>query len=201
MTTINHVVFDIGRVLVHYDPALPYRDIIPDADERDWFLSHVCTAEWNVEQDRGRSWTEAEDLLIAQYPDQETRIRAFRRNWHRMVPHSLDANVTILKTLLARGVDVTFLTNFAADTFHEAQALYPFLMDGRGVTVSGRVGMIKPDPAIYALHTQTFGLRREATLFIDDSEKNVRAARDHGWHAIHLPPGTALKAEMAAYEL
>ena len=100
-----------------------------------------------------------------------------------MVSHAYDDSVVILKALLARGHDVTLLTNFAADTFREAQRRFPFLADGRGATVSGEVRLIKPDPAIFEHHTRSFALTPSATLFIDDSPKNVEAARAHGWKA------------------
>ena len=149
MNEIRHIVFDIGKVLIHYDPDLPFSRLIPDAEERRWFLENVCTNDWNIEQDRGRSWRDAEDLLIAAHPDYADNIRNFRRYWHEMVPHAYGDSVAIMERLIAAGHDVTMLTNFAADTFAEARTRYPFLQRPRGVTVSGEVGMIKPDRDIY----------------------------------------------------
>ncbi|QBK30002.1 HAD family hydrolase [Roseitalea porphyridii] len=199
--TIRHIVFDIGKVLIHYDPELPYRRIIPDAERRTWFLANVCTSDWNLEQDRGRPWDDAEAELIAAHPDWETEIRAFRAHWHEMVPHAYDGTVSILLGLIEEGRDITFLTNFAADTFVEAQELYPFLKAGRGVTVSGRVRVIKPDPAIYDLHTRTFDLDPEATLFIDDNADNVDAARAFGWNAVRFENAEALQADLQRFDL
>ncbi|MEO1749018.1 MAG: HAD-IA family hydrolase [Pseudomonadota bacterium] len=116
-----------------------------------------------------------------------------------MVPHSYEGSVNTLLALLEDGHDITFLTNFAADTFVEAQEMYPFLKVGRGVTVSGRVKLIKPDPAIYALHTQTHELAPSATLFIDDSLPNVEAARAFGWNAIHFVGAEALPDQLAEF--
>ncbi|MEL6435582.1 MAG: HAD family phosphatase [Pseudomonadota bacterium] len=200
-TTIRHIVFDIGKVLIHYDAELPFRRIIPDDEKRAWFLANVCTGPWNVEQDRGRSWAEAEGELIEKHPDWEAEIRAFRQHWREMVPHAYEGSVNVLLELLEAGRDITLLTNFASDTFVEAQEMYPFLRSGRGVTVSGRVKLIKPDPAIYALHTETFELDPSTTLFIDDSEKNVIAAREYGWHAIHFIGEDALKSSLAEFGL
>jgi len=199
--TIRHIVFDIGKVLIHYDPELPYRRIIPDAERRTWFLANVCTSDWNLEQDRGRPWDEAEAELIAAHPDWETEIRAFRAHWHEMVPHAYEGTVAVLLGLIEEGRDITFLTNFAADTFVEAQELYPFLKAGRGVTVSGRVRVIKPDPAIYDLHTRTFDLDPEATLFIDDNADNVDAARAFGWNAVRFKDAEALQADLQRFDL
>ena len=184
--TICHVVFDIGRVLMHYDPELGFLERIPDAAERKAFLDEVCTSDWNLQQDRGRSWREAEDELIARHPGRAEDIRSFRQNWHKMVPHLYDGSVALLERLMAKGVDVTLLTNFASDTFREAQAMYPVLTHTRGVTVSGDIAIIKPDKTIYDHHAAAFGLVPARTLFIDDSPRNVDGAIAAGWQAVHF---------------
>jgi len=196
---IRHIVFDIGKVLIHYDPQIPYRRIIPDEAERNWFFANVCTHDWNVEQDRGRSWEEAEALLIRDHPARVEHIRAFRRHWHEMVPHVYAESVSLLETLVAEGRDVTMLTNFASDTFREAQKRFPFLTLPRGVTVSGDVGLIKPDEAIYRTHADTFGLEPAATIFIDDSPANVEGARAAGWHAVLFTDPQKLRNDLASY--
>lgn len=201
MTDIRHIVFDIGQVLVHYDPTLPFLRILPDEERRAFFFAHVCTSAWNAEQDRGRTWAEAEHEKIRDYPEWENEILAFRLHWEEMVPHAYEDSVAILERLVAEGRDVTLLTNFAADTYVVAEAIYPFLRKGRGVTVSGRVHMIKPDPAIYALHTETFGLEPSATLFIDDSARNVEAANAFGWNAVQFTGADALKADLKRFGL
>ena len=184
MTVIRHIVFDIGKVLIHYDPDLPFSRLIPDADRRKWFFDNVCPHDWNIEQDRGRTWAEAEALLIADFPDQEDNIRAFRANWHEMVSHHYEDSVAIMLGLIEDGRDVTMLTNFASDTFAEARERFPFLNRPRGVTVSGEVRLLKPDRAIYDRHAKDFGLDPAASLFIDDSAKNVQGAIDAGWQAV-----------------
>ena len=199
MSEIRHIVFDIGRVLIHYDAELPFLRLIPDEAERRWFFENVCTSLWNIEQDRGRTWEEAEAELLAVHPDHAENIRNFRRHWHEMVPHAYDDSVAILREQIDAGRDVTMLTNFAADTFREAQEIYPFLKWSRGVTVSGDIRLIKPDPAIYAHHTREFGLDPAATLFIDDSEKNVAAAREFGWQAIHFEDPEQLREDLSGY--
>jgi 2-haloacid dehalogenase len=201
MTEIRHIVFDIGKVLIHYDPEIPFKRIIPDERRRAWFLEDVCSPEWNAEQDRGRSWETAEQELIERFPDEADNIRAFREHWHEMVSHAYEDSVAILREQLDAGRDVTMLTNFASDTFREAQEMYPFLKSTRGVTVSGDIGIIKPDLAIYARHTEEFSLDPAATLFIDDSEKNVVAARDFGWQAIQFEDPGQLRRDFAAHGL
>jgi 2-haloacid dehalogenase len=196
MTEIRHIVFDVGKVLVHYDPHQAYHELIPSAPEREAFLRDVCSSAWNIEQDRGRSWEEAEAEAIARHPGKHELIRAYRQRWHLMVSHAYDDSVAILKALIAGGQDVTLLTNFASDTFREAQRRFPFLAETRGATVSGEVRLVKPDPAIYAHHAQSFGLVPSATLFFDDSPKNVAAAQGVGWNAEIFTTAERLRADL-----
>jgi 2-haloacid dehalogenase len=192
MSTIRHIVFDIGRVLVHYDPDLPFRRLIPDATERQWFFDNVCTPAWNIEQDRGRTWEDAEALLIEAHPAYEENIRDFRRCWHEMAPHAYEDTVVVFNRLIDKGHDVTLLTNWAADTFVEARHRFPFLDRARGITVSGEIGMIKPQREIYDHHAASFGLDPAASLFIDDSPKNVDGAVAAGWQAVLFTDAAAL---------
>ncbi|MCG7506293.1 HAD family hydrolase [Mesorhizobium retamae] len=197
MTEIRHIVFDIGKVLLHYDPSLPFSRLIPDAAERQWFFDNVCTSDWNVEQDRGRTWEEAEGLLLVQHPSHAENIRNFRRHWHEMIPHAYDDSVALMEALIDGGRDVTMLTNFASDTFREAQERFTFLKRPRGVTVSGDIKLIKPDRAIYDHHVKSFGLQPAATLFIDDSQKNVDGAKDAGWQAVLFTDAATLRSDLA----
>jgi 2-haloacid dehalogenase len=199
MTEIRHIVFDVGKVLVHYDPHQAYYELLPDIDERTAFLTHVCSSAWNQEQDRGRGWDEAEAEAIGRHPDKVDLIRAFRKNWHLMVSHEYPESIVILRKLLARGHDVTLLTNFAADTFQEAQRRFPALAETRGATVSGEVRLIKPDAAIYAHHTRSFALTPSATLFFDDSPANIEAAREHGWNAEVFVSAEQLRDDLQRY--
>ncbi|WP_137132259.1 HAD family phosphatase [Rhizobium sp. FY34] len=196
---IKHIVFDIGKVLIHYDPDIPFSRLIPDEEERRWFFQNVCTPDWNIEQDRGRDWAVAEQLLINQYPDKQEHIRAFRKHWHEMVPHAYDDSVAMMEGLIQAGHDVTMLTNFAADTFAQARKIFPFLEKPRGVTVSGEIFLIKPDVEIYRLHARNFGLEPTHTLFIDDAPANVEGARAAGWQAVHFSGAEKLRADLAGY--
>lgn len=194
---VRHIVFDIGKVLIHYDPNIPFSRLIPDETERNEFFATVCTQEWNVEQDRGRDWGEAEALLIEQFPDKADLIRAFRTHWHEMVSHAYDGSVDVMLDLIQQGRDVTMLTNFAADTFKQAREMYPFLKVPRGVTVSGEIGLLKPFRAIYETHAKSFDLDPAACLFIDDSPANVEGAIAAGWQAVHFTSAEKLREDLA----
>src|SRR5690606_9373878 len=110
-------------------------------------------------------------------------------------------SVAIMEELIGSGHDVTMLTNFAADTFVEARRKFPFLDRPRGVTVSGKVRLIKPDRAIYDLHVANFGLNPAATLFIDDSAANVAGAREAGWQAVQFTGAAPLRRDLERYGL
>jgi 2-haloacid dehalogenase len=198
---IDHIVFDIGKVLIKYDTDIPYRTLIPDETERRLFLTEICSPAWNIEQDRGRTWEDAEAELIALHPDKAHHIRAFRQNWQHMVGPEIEGTVALLRRFVAEGRDITLLTNFASDTFREAQMRWPFLNETRGATVSGDAKLIKPDPAIYRLHTETFGLEPSKTLFIDDSLPNVLAAHSCGWHAVQYLDVPSLENELKRFDL
>ena len=111
------------------------------------------------------------------------------------------AGVAILERLVGAGRDVTLLTNFAADTFAQAREMFPFFARARGVTVSGEVGVLKPDAAIYRIHAETFGLDPARTLFIDDSARNVEGARAAGWRGVLFSDARTLEGDLAGYGL
>ena len=198
---IRHIVLDIGRVLIQWDPERPFRRLIPDEGKRRWFLDNVCTSDWNREQDRGRSWADGEAVLIRQYPEYEDLIRAYRTHWPEMVPGEIAGSFALLRDLLSAGHDVTLLTNFHHETFALAQEMYPGLASTRGVTVSGAVGLLKPDREIYDHHARTFGLDPEATLFFDDTADNVAGARRAGWQARHFTTVDAMQRDLASVGL
>jgi HAD superfamily hydrolase (TIGR01509 family) len=198
---IQHVVFDLGQVLIRWDPEAPYRRLIPDEDERRRFLKEIVSYDWNLEQDRGRSWQDAEEVLIAEHPHHAELIRAYRANWWEMIPGTIDETIAIVEDLIDRGIDVTALTNWAADTFAEAEVRFPILARFRGITVSGRVGLVKPDAAIYRRHAETFGLSPANTLFFDDNPTNVDGARSAGWRAELFSSPARLVEDLRRYGL
>ena len=118
-----------------------------------------------------------------------------------MVASDIPETVAMMRGFISAGHDVTLLTNFASDTFRLAQEMYPFLTETRGVTVSGDVKVIKPDPEIYRIHTQSFGLDPAATLFIDDSAANVKGAQDFGWQAVLFTGPDQLKDDLGQFGL
>lgn len=196
---LTTLVFDIGQVLLHYDPHLAFRPLIPDDAARHHFLTEILPPEWNLEQDRGRDWREAEALQIEKHPDYAELIRAFRANWHRMVPHALEPNVAVLDDALAANIPTYAITNFASDTLAQATDMYPFLARFHGRVVSAEERLIKPDPAIFRVFLDRYGKRAEECLFMDDSAKNVEAASRLGFSVIHVLPETRLRQEVRRF--
>ena len=199
--TIDTVVFDIGNVLIQWDPRHLYRQLIPDVAEMERFLAEVCTDAWNIEQDRGRTWAEAIAERVPLFPQHEALIRAYSERWHEMVPGEVPGTAALLEGLRARGVPLYAITNFSVEKFAEAQARFAFLRGFRDVVVSGAERLLKPDPAIYRVLLERNGLEAGRCLFVDDSAKNVAGARAVGMAAHHFIGAGALEAELKALGL
>lgn len=195
------VVFDLGGVLIDWNPRHLYRTLIAEERAMEDFLATVCTGPWNEKQDEGRSVAEAEAELLAAYPRHAALIRAYYGQFDRMLAGSIDGTVTILEELHARGVPLYALTNWSRETFPHAQRRFAFLKRFRGIVVSGELGMMKPDARIFRHLTEAHGLRADDCLFIDDAPKNVAGAKAAGLHAIHFRGPDALRDELRQYGL
>jgi 2-haloacid dehalogenase len=193
---VDHVVFDVGNVLIEWDPQHLYRKLIPDAAARARFLAEICTPEWNIEQDRGRLWADAVAERTALFPDHARLIRAFDERWPEMVPGEVPGSVALLEALRGAGVPLYAITNFSAEKFVLAQSRFPFLTQFRDVVVSAEERLLKPDPAIYRVLLERNGLQASRCLFIDDSEKNVRGAEAVGMRAHHFRDAAGLAADL-----
>ncbi len=190
-------VFDVGNVLIRWDPFRVYREMIPDEAKRHWFLQNVCTAAWNLEQDRGRSWEEGVALLVASHPEWEAQIRAYDERWHEAVPGLIEDSVAVLEDLKARGDKVYAITNFSREKWAECLIRFPFLQSFDGVVVSAHERVIKPDPAIYRILFERYDLAPQDCIFIDDSAKNIETARAVGMQGIHFVEPIDLRAALA----
>ncbi len=199
MSKPTTVVFDIGNVLLRWDPRNLYRQLFEDEAEMEWFLSNVCTSDWNIEQDRGRDWDEAVTLLVKDHPGHEPHIRAFHERWSETVSGIFENNVALLQRLREAGVPNYCITNFSSPKFLLAQERFPFLAGFDGIIVSGDERLLKPDPAIYRLLLDRYRLEASDCVFIDDSKANVEGARTVGMHAIHCLETTDLAAELRRY--
>ncbi|MEI7597736.1 MAG: HAD family phosphatase [Aestuariivirga sp.] len=196
-----NVVFDIGNVLVHWEPRALYRKIFATEGEVEWFIGNVCTQDWNLEQDLGRSFADGVKALSARYPEHAEAITAYDLRWHETVLGAIDGSVQILEELSARGTPLYAITNFNQDKFKETLKRFPFLNVFRDTVVSGDERVIKPDPAIYRLLLQRNGLAAVSCVFIDDSLKNVKGAEAVGMKAIHFTGPEALRVQLTGMGL
>lgn len=198
MKNPDTVVFDLGGVLVDWNPRHLYRKLIADEAEREWFLNNVCSPDWNVQQDAGRPIAEANAEAIARHPGKADLIRAFYDRFEEMMPGPIQGTVDILERLDAAGTPLYALTNWSAETFPIGKRRFPFLGRFRHVTVSGELKLIKPDPAIFRHVLAQAKKPAEACVFIDDSPKNVEGARALGFHGLHFEGPEKLARELAA---
>ena len=194
--TPTTAVFDLGGVLIDWDPRYLYRQLFEDPDEMESFLAEVTTAEWNAHQDAGRSWAEAIELLAAEHPERRDLIEAFHRRWPEMLAGAIPGTVGLLDELRASGVRLLALSNWSAELFPIAQEQFDFLDWFEGIVISGTVGVNKPDARIFEHLIERFAVDVSASLFIDDSSANVRAARALGFVAVQFTEAMALRAEL-----
>ena len=196
------MVFDLGGVLIDWDPRHLYRKLFAgDQAAMEQFLATVCTHEWNRRQDAGRSFAEGARLLKAEHPDKGELIDAYGSRFDEMIAGPISGSVEILAELRDRGIPLYGLTNWSAETYPAALRRFAFLRWFRGILVSAEVGVIKPDPRIFALLIERFAVEPRCTVYIDDVEANVVAARPFGIHGIHFTTPAKLREELVALGL
>jgi 2-haloacid dehalogenase len=191
----SNLVFDLGAVLIDWNPRYLYNKIFATATETDFFLNHICTSAWNEEQDGGRSLQEATEMLVDKFPKFEAEIRAYYGRWKEMLGGPIEETVNILRELKeSNHYKLYALTNWSNETFPLALLNYPFLQWFDGIVVSGREKIRKPDAAFYNLLINRYELEASSTLFIDDNERNIRGAAVCGIDGIHFTSAAQLKA-------
>ena len=194
---IDTLVFDLGGVLIDWNPEYLYNKIIPDEQERKWFLSTICTPDWNEEQDAGRSLQEATEHLVKKFPEHEKSIRAYYGRWKEMLGGPIHETVEVFRELKDRGkLKLYALTNWSAETFPVALELYDFLHWFDGRLVSGEEKVRKPFPEIYNLLIERFGIDPKRAIYVDDNIRNVLPARDLGFLGIHFRTPALFKEEL-----
>ncbi len=204
---IDAVVFDVGNVLVHWDPRAIYRTIFladdgrPDEAKVECFLATICVPDWNVQQDLGRSIAEGNAALIRKHPDWKVEIEAYYGRHLDAIFAPIESSVACLRALRAAGIPVHGLTNYGREAFALARTKYDFLNEFDGVVVSGEEGLIKPDRAIFQVLINRFKLTPERTLFIDDSRANIDTAAAMGFHVHHFTDPAALPPHLVALGL
>jgi 2-haloacid dehalogenase len=194
---ITTIIFDLGSVLVDWNPNYLYRKLFADEQEMQDFLANITTPDWNEEQDAGRPLQEGTDLLIQQHPQHEANIRAFYDRWDEMLGDPIQGTIDLFKQLKESGrYKVYALTNWSAETFPIALERYDFMGWFDGIVVSGVEKIRKPAPEFYQLLLDRYNVDPQEALFIDDNLRNVLAAEKMGITSIHFTSPEQLKEEL-----
>lgn len=197
MPTPSTIIFDLGGVLIDWNPEYVFQHVIPDPQRRHWFFENVCTHDWNVEQDAGRGLQEATDELAARHPEWESEIRAFYGRWEEMLGGPIQPTVELLRMLRDRGEQrLLALTNWSAETFPVALERYEFLQWFEGIVVSGTERTRKPFPEIYRIILERYAVEPSEAVFIDDSLKNVEGAEVLGIQGLHFQGAEQLRRQL-----
>ncbi len=193
---ITNVIFDVGKVLFEWDLRNLFGKLIADPDELEWFVSNVVTPEWHFQHDAGRPLSEMVPERIGEFPQHEALINAYASRFNETIPGPVPGSLEIVRELSQRRVPLFAITNFGHEfweMFRPTQPIFDLFGD---IVVSGTEKMMKPDPAIYALALQRFGIAPNTGIFIDDNLDNVVAARENGFAAHHFTDAPTLRTEL-----
>ncbi len=186
-TKITTIIFDLGGVLIDWNPRYVYRSIFNDEEKIDWFFENICTADWNEKQDAGRSLRDATEELVLKHPEYESEVRAYYGRWEEMLGGPIVETVKILKSLKETNkYKIYALTNWSAETFPVALQRYDFLKWFDGIVMSGEEKTRKPFLDIYHVLLNRFTINPSEAVFIDDSLRNVNGAEEAGITGIHF---------------
>ncbi|MES1221929.1 MAG: HAD family phosphatase [Bacteroidota bacterium] len=193
------IVFDLGGVLIDWNPDYVYRKVFDDEKEMKWFYENICTPEWNEEQDAGRSLHDATEYLVQKFPEHETNIRMYYGRWEEMLGGPIQETVNVLRHL-KNNTDYRLyaLTNWSAETFPVALDRYDFLHWFGGRLVSGEEKTRKPFKAIYELLIKKFSITPGRAIYIDDNFRNLIPAKELGFHIIHFTSPKQFRKELSA---
>ena len=191
---INTIIFDLGAVLIDWNPTYLYQKLFKEEAEMQHFLTTVCTPDWNEKQDAGRSLKAATETLIVQFPEHEDNIRAYYGRWEEMLGGPISGTVKLFKQLKeSEKYKIYALTNWSAETFPIALERFEFLHWFDGIVVSGTEMDRKPSRDFYQILLDRYEVKPQEVLFIDDNLRNIKAARQMGLESIHFISSEQLK--------
>ena len=195
MNKINTIIFDFGGVLIDWNPRYMHRDEFEESSEMEHFLSKVCTDDWNLQQDKGRSLAEGTRILQDKFPEHLVKIQLYYDQWEKMIKGYIPQNVTVLRNLKEK-YKLYGLTNWSAETFPIVFKRFSFFKLFDGIVISGEEKLIKPDKKIFELILERYHLEAKNSLFIDDNMNNIEAAKEIGFATIHVEKKTDLNSEL-----
>jgi 2-haloacid dehalogenase len=198
MNKIDTIVFDLGGVLVDWNPDYLYRKIFSNEDEMKWFYNNICTPDWNEAQDAGRTLKDATEELVEKHPEHESNIRMYYDRWEEMLDGPIHETVEILRELKDKNYRLYALTNWSAETFPIALERFEFMHWFHGRLVSGEEKTRKPFKEIYLLLMERFQIKPENAIYIDDNYRNLVPAKELGFHIIHFQSPGQFKKELSS---
>ena len=193
---IKNILFDFGGVLLDWNPHYLYDAYFGDVDKAEWFLTNICTYEWNAQHDNGRPVAEGTAELIVEHPEWEKEIRMYYDEFMKMMGGQIPGMEELVKDLKAKGYRVFGLSNWSVETFALVRPVYPVLDLMEDMVISGVEKVMKPDHRIFELALDRFGIKAEETVFIDDNPNNVKAANELGIHGILFQSREQLEKEL-----
>ncbi|MEN3324169.1 HAD family phosphatase [Mariniflexile soesokkakense] len=203
MNKIDTVIFDLGGVLIDWNPEYVFLDAFNgDRGKMEWFFKNICTSDWNENQDAGYPLTKATEDLIKKFPEHEEYIKLFYGDWEKMLGGAIEGTVKILETLIkSKNYKVIALTNWSNETFPIAQKRFEFLQWFEGIVVSGNEKTRKPFKEIYDITLNRFNITPENSVFIDDNLRNIEAANALGINGIHFKTSKDLLQQLKKYNI
>ena len=177
---IKNIIFDYGGVLLDWNPHYLYDSYFGDVEKAEWFLTNICTYEWNAQHDNGKPVAEGTAELIAEHPEWEKEIRLYYDDFMKMMGGQIPGMEEFVKSLKDKGYRVFGLSNRSEETFALVRHVYPVLDLMEDMVISGIERVMKPDHRIFRLALERFGIKAEETVFIDDNAANVQAANEVG---------------------
>lgn len=201
-TSPRVVVFDLGGVLLDWNPRHLYRKIFAgDEPAMERFLAEVCHSDWNLAQDAGRDFDDAIAALMPRHREHLPHIAAWRDRFGEMIAGELHETVALAADLRARGVPLYALTNWSHETFPPQRGRFAFMDWFEGIVVSGEEKVVKPDPRLFRILLERYGLVAAETVFIDDNPRNAQAATALGMHGLHFRSAAELRRDLAQLAL
>jgi 2-haloacid dehalogenase len=203
MTKIDTIIFDLGGVLIDWNPEYVFLNAFDGNREKmQWFFDNICTSDWNENQDAGYPLKQATDDLVEKFPEYETYIRLFYGEWEKMLGGEIKETVDILKVLIkSNKYKVVALTNWSSETFPIALERFEFLQWFEGIVVSGDEKTRKPFQKIYDIMLKRFKIIAENAIFIDDNLRNIEAANTLGINGIHYKSSKQLIQQLKTYNI
>ncbi|MEQ8310804.1 MAG: HAD-IA family hydrolase [Sphingopyxis sp.] len=192
------VIFDIGRVLFDWDLRHLFVKLIDDRDELEWFVTHVVTPEWHFQHDAGRALADMLPELKAEFPAHAALIDAYATRFNETIPGPVPGSLELVERLDAAGVPLFAITNFGHEFWEGFRPTQPIFDRFQDIIVSGTEKLTKPDPAIYHLAIERFGIDPAGAFFIDDVATNVAGAGAAGIAGHHFVDAAALERDLIA---